>query len=259
MGTRLRHVQRMTETFSKRIENFRERWGVPGSLLKIIAIVSMLIDHTGATVVRALRSYPYFLADPQRAYFIDRLYYYCRRIGRLGFPLFCFLLVEGFTHTRSVKKYASRLFLFALISEYPFDYALHHGQAFLTKQNVYFTLLIGILVLWGVRVYQGRVVLQLITMILGLWVAGALKTDYSYRGVFLIESLYILRFSRLFQCLGGGAYMYYEKMPTPLAFLPAYFYNGKRGRQMKYFYYWFYPAHLMLLGLITYVVLPKML
>ena len=248
----------MAENLSLGMERFRERFGLPGSVLKFIAIVTMFIDHFGATVVHALRSWPYFAADPQRYYMIGRVYYYCRRIGRLGFPLFCFLLVEGFLHTRSVKKYASRLFVFALISEFAFDFALHYRQPMMGKQNVYFTLLIGLLVLFGIREMKGKVCVQLIIMVLGLWVAKALRTDYSYRGVFLIESLYILRFSRLFQCLGGGAFMNYEKFPTPLAFVPAFLYNGKRGRQMKYFFYWFYPAHLMLLGVVTNMIMPSM-
>ena len=230
--------------------------GLSGSTLKLIAIITMLIDHTGAVLVLAVRRLPAVRADQATLQFYTQLYTYMRRIGRLAFPIFCFLLIEGFLHTRDVRKYAGRLFLFALISEYPFDFALRHGQPFMNKQNVYFTLLIGLLTIWAVRELSGRIPLQLLVLAAGLLGAKLLDTDYSYRGVFLIETLYILRFSRFFQCAGGAAFMEYEKFPTPLAFVPVFLYNGKRGLRLKYVFYWFYPVHLMLLGILTYYVLP---
>ena len=150
------------------------------------------------------------------------------------------------------------MFLFALISEIPFDYALKSSWIFPNKQNVYWTLLIGLLVLWGVTVSYGRVTIQLMIIAAGLIAATILKTDYSYKGVFLIEVLYLLRFSRLYQCLGGAAAVTWE-IPAPAAFLPVFFYNGKRGISLKYFFYWFYPAHLLLLGFITKVILPMVM
>ena len=245
---------------STRFNQFRDKYGIPGSVLKIIAIITMFIDHAAPTVITALKQYPSVMSHPVLGQIIPQMYGPMRRIGRLAFPIFCFLLVEGYLHTSNVRKYAVRLAIFALISEFPFDYALHHGQKLMSKQNVYFTLLIGLLVLWGIdQAYKGKIAIQLMIMVLGMIVAQRFHTDYRYHGVFLIETLYILKFSRLFQCLGGGAYMQYEKFPTPLAFLPVLFYNGKRGRQMKYFYYWFYPVHLMLLGLTAYIILPAVL
>ena len=97
-------------------------------------------------------------------------------------------------------------------------------------------------------------------MITGMFAAKLLNSDYSYKGVFIIEMLYITRFSPLLQSGCGASFMqYYEKMPTPLAFIPIYFYNGKRGRQPKYFFYFFYPAHLMILGVLTNIILPRVL
>ena len=242
------------------LDSFREKYGLSGNALKMIAAVTMLIDHTGATFVRKLKGVSAIASDPELAAHISRLYYYMRRIGRLAFPIYCFLLVEGFIHTKNIRKYLGRMLVFALISEFPFDYALHHGQALFAKQNVYFTLLIGLLVIWVIHdLIPGQIAPQLLVMTAGLTLARFMRTDYSYRGVFLIETLYILRFSRLFQCLGGGAFIEYEKMPAPLAFLPVYLYNGKRGRQLKYFYYLFYPVHLMVLGIMTHNILPAFL
>lgn len=231
------------------------KFGLSGSTLKIIAIVTMFIDHAGATVVRGMMRIPAVQNNPLTASRVSDLYSLMRDIGRIAFPIFCFLLVEGFLHTRDVKKYASRLFLFALISEIPFDFALKPGWFYPAKQNVYFTLLIGLLVLWGVTVCCGRSVLQILIMTSGLLAAWLLKTDYSYKGVFLIEVLYVMRFSRLYQCLGGAAAISWE-IPAPAAFLPVYFYNGKRGISLKYFFYWFYPVHLILLGIVTQFILP---
>lgn len=231
------------------------RFGLSGSTLKFIAIITMFIDHFAATVVRGIITLPGVRANQDLYRQLGSLYNLMRDIGRIAFPIFCFLLVEGFLHTRDVKKYASRLFLFALISEIPFDFALKPSWFYPGKQNVYFTLLIGLLVLWGITVCYGRASLQILIMVAGLLAARFLQTDYSYKGVFLIEVLYILRFSRLYQCLGGAAAISWE-VPAPLAFLPVYFYNGKRGISLKYFFYWFYPAHLVLLGVITKFVLP---
>ena len=90
-----------------------------------------------------------------------------------------------------------------------------------------------------------------------LLAANFLKTDYSYKGVFLIEVLYILRYSRLYQCLGGAAAISWETW-APLSFIPVFFYNGKRGLSLKYFFYWFYPVHLLVLGVVTKLILPAL-
>ena len=234
--------------------------GVSAAVLKWTAVISMLIDHMTAVgfltwywPMRRLRRLTPVITPVSRW-----SYYILRGVGRLAFPIYCFLLVEGYFHTRNVKKYLVRLGLFALISEIPFDLALKPGWFYPLKQNVYFTLLIGILVLWGVREMRGRIPFQLIFMCAGMIMAKIMRTDYSYKGVFIIEMLYILRFSPLLQSLGGAAIMQYEKMPAPLAFIPVYLYNGRRGRQMKYFFYCFYPAHLLILGLITHVLIPAL-
>lgn len=135
------------------------RKGVTGSTIKIIAVVTMLIDHLAAALLtRIIYSTGYLnaLGDGQSLYrwlsengLLFFLMTLMRLIGRLGFPLFCFLLVEGFQKTRSVAKYAFRLGLFALISEIPFDLAFSGRVWAAGYQNVYFTLLMGILALWA--------------------------------------------------------------------------------------------------------------
>ncbi|MCI9336530.1 MAG: hypothetical protein HFH93_03135 [Lachnospiraceae bacterium] len=130
-----------------------------GSTVKIIAVAAMFIDHAAAVVIAR-----YLIDGIQTAIAsgtagawerehlaVYSVYHLMRDIGRLGFPIFCFLLVEGFQRTRNVRKYALRLFMFALISELPFNLAIC-GQIFNSShQNVYFTLLLGLLALCSFR------------------------------------------------------------------------------------------------------------
>ncbi len=230
-----------------------------GSTLKIIAITSMLIDHTGAAVLRPLqRALPESMEGTRQ--FLNACYPVMRGIGRIAFPIFCFLLVEGFCHTRSAGKYAGRLFFFALISELPFDFALADNLFSRHHQNVYFTLLIGLLVMMGVSYFERFpakkewqhwccLAAQAAIAVAGLYLAKALYTDYGFKGVFLIEVLYFLRLDRKVQAIFGALAISWETW-GPLGFVPVWFYNGTRGRQMKYFFYWFYPVHLIVLGIL---------
>lgn len=228
--------------------------GISGSTLKLIAIITMFIDHTGATVIRSLTSLSASASNTALRSAWIRGYNLSRDIGRLAFPIFCFLLVEGFVHTRNPRKYAGRLFVFAMISEIPFDIALKGSWFYPDKQNVYFTLLIGLLVLMGIRwiTDDGKrpILLSVLPIALGMFVALKIDTDYNYKGVFLIAVLYLTRQVKLYQCIGGAAAIAWE-LPAPLAFIPIWFYNGKRGISLKYFFYWFYPVHLMLLYVIN--------
>ena len=263
------------EQLSRQLHMLRQKYGFSAAFLKWFAAISMIVDHTGATVISHLRYSKGLTYNTEFVRNITIIYKLMRRFGRIAFPLYCFMIVEGYFHTRNVKRYAQRLFIFALISEYPFDFALHHGQKFMDKQNVYFTLLIGLLVIWTVdELLKGYTAAQLLVMIVALFFVKALRTDYNYHGVFLIELLYITHFlsadrkgepkqtglmpPHFWQGACSAAYLqYYEKMPTPIASLLMFLYNGKRGRQPKWFFYLYYPAHLMLLGIITHIILPR--
>ena len=136
----------------------QENKGLSGSTLKMIAIVTMFIDHIGAVIVeRMLLTGNTGVYTYEQIYILDRV---LRSIGRLGFPLFCFLLVEGFQHTKHVGKYACRLLVFALISEIPFNLAFSGSVFFSTYQNVFFTLLIGLITMWGCKQVEDRVSLH---------------------------------------------------------------------------------------------------
>lgn len=224
-------------------------------MLKLIAVITMFIDHFGATVFGpALLRLPWVRGDAGLYQHMAFFYRLLRQIGRLAFPIYCFLLVEGFMHTRSRTKYLLRLGLFALVSEIPFDYAIYGHWFYPAKQNVFFTLFLGLLVMilanrlkndWG----------QFLIMAAGVFLGYLLKTDYGARGVFLICALYLVRYARPIQCLMGSLIMQYE-ITAPLSFIPILLYNGEKGRiKLKYFFYWFYPVHLLLLGIIRDLIL----
>ena len=237
--------------------------GISGSTLKIIAIISMLIDHIGAVVVWQFVK----LAVWQHAWYerwLVILYDVMRLlIGRIAFPIFCFLLVEGFIHTRNAAKYALRLFAFALISEIPFNLAFAEKPFAPEYQNVFFTLFIGLLVMMA---YRGiaeklkaavwiKLILYMAALGAGMGLAYWLDTDYDALGVLCIMALYIFRKKKAAQITAGCALFLFSggsELTAPLAFIPIAFYNGERGLKMKYFFYLFYPIHLLVLYFIAY-------
>ena len=234
------------------VENKVKQKGLSGSTLKIIAIITMLIDHTAAVVLNQM------LKQSHASSSIGTAYGIMRSIGRVAFPIFCFLLVEGFIHTRNQKKYALRLTLFALVSEIPFDLALS-GEAFnWGHQNVFWTLLISLIVMMAFTYIDKNVsmtipltkLLKGCVLAIGMVGAALLRTDYSFIGVACILILYITRSNKKLQTFAGCISFLWE-LPALIGFIPIYFYNGTRGINLKYFFYIFYPVHLLILYFIA--------
>ncbi len=238
--------------------------GISGSTLKLIAIITMLIDHIGATIVYRMlllraqsnlnvAGWPPFLITFVNSENLQTIYTCLRYIGRIAFPIFCFLLVEGFKYTRDKKQYGIRLFIFAFISEIPFDLSLASGISW-KRQNVFFTLFLGYLTIVGIHFIGKklaaknwqRVIGTIAVVYVGMKIADFLRTDYASTGVFAIAILYLLRNIKLAQ-LGAGALIFLYERTAPLAFIPIALYNGKRGWKLKYVFYLFYPVHLMML------------
>lgn len=224
-----------------------------GSWLKVIAMSSMLIDHTAKLLLRHNEAFRETLFVVGR-YAIDR-YYLLQCVGRWAFPLFCFLLVEGFLHTHDRKKYGRSLLLFALLSEIPWNLT-HGGHLYGPTQNVLFTLLLGYLALVAVeRWEQGMMTAgRMAVCVFSLIAAGILlKTDYGFCGVSFILMLYLLRRNATLRAAVGCCFLPMHWI-AGLAFIPIALYNGQRGFVRgafgKYFFYAFYPLHLLVLYLI---------
>lgn len=214
------------------MENER-RIGLTAFQLKMLAIVTMLIDHTGAVL------YPEVMAF--------------RYIGRLSFPIFCFILTEGFIHTSNIRKYMLRLLSFAMISEIPFDLAFHGTWMTIEKQNVFFTLFIGMGMICLLD-KEKETVNQIGVIILAMWLAEFLHTDYGFRGILLIAVFWMLREKKAFMYAAGAGWNFLWRTKIQyagaVAMIPIALYNGEKGRSMKYFFYLFYPVHLLILYMI---------
>ena len=215
-----------------------------GSALKLLAVFAMLVDHFASILLEDT----YFTLFRFGERSVD-LYEMMRIIGRISFPLFAFLLVEGFLHTRNVRRYAGDLLLFALLSEIPWNLA-HSGRLIHGSQNVLFTLLFGLLGLWVIRDYQGdgRRKAALLTGLLILSIV--FRADYGCSGFGFILMLYLLREQKLYRAVVGCCVLPSQWI-AGLAFIPISLYNGRRGfirsKPLKYVFYLIYPVHLLAL------------
>lgn len=206
-----------------------------GYSLKLIALVTMFIDHMGLVL------------------FPDVIILRC--IGRISFPIFAFLIVEGFVHTSNFKKYIARIVAFAFVSEIPFNLLVSGRLIDFEHQNVFFTFAIGLMVLYFVR-KNTVLILNNAFLILGILFSVILMTDYSIYGIGLIYIFYVFKYdkrvmfclSTLVSLISGGAQSF-----AALATLLLVFYNGERGsfipdkKYIKYLFYVFYPLHMLVL------------
>jgi len=225
----------------------RNRLGISSAVLKWIAVISMVIDHFACAV------YPYIEGRSAEGYQV------LRGVGRIAFPIYCFLLVEGFFYTKNVWKYLRNLLLFALVSEIPFNMAIF-GHVFYPKgQNVYFSLALGICAMMLLKHFDGfrlkQLLAQAAVILAFLFLGEHLEVDYHWKGIAFIILFYYLRKLQFRQSVtaivGAAAFGVYETAAV-LAFVPIYFYNGKRGRQIKYLFYGIYPLHLLAFGFLRF-------
>lgn len=228
--------------------------------IKLMADGFMLLDHFAVVIIEQgildsahpMRMEQIISTDWGRTWwYIDRV---LRCIGRLAFPLFVFFLVEGFYYTHHRRNYGMRLLIFALLSEIPFDLAVFGTWWYPEYQNVMFTLLIAYLTLCAVWYFGTSVVMQAVCVAAGCLLAQLLRVDYGAMGVMMAVLLYWFRGSR--HQLGAGAvYAALESLSSwgtaALAFGLLWFYRGEKGRWPgKYFFYLFYPGHLLVLYLV---------
>jgi hypothetical protein len=208
-----------------------------GSWLKVIAMVTMTIDHMAVFL-------PYFHEHPT-------LYFAMRTIGRVAFIIFAFLLSEGFIHTRDKRIYGRNLAVFAIISQLPYS-LIHNHFLFYSHTNVGFTLLLAFLGMLAMEHYKEEKIKLIAILATIIIVTLLVKPVRSFAGVGLVWVFYLLRsypISRLFVgfCMIARNYVFGQM----LGFAVLGLYNGQRGFIKgsigKYAFYVFYPLHLLIL------------
>lgn len=223
-----------------------EKKGLSQETLKVIACMTMLLDHVGAMFVRG---------------------YTLRIIGRIAFPIFCFLMAEGAYYTKNPRKYALRLLIGALLSEIPFDLAFQRGLTW-RSQSVMVTLLLGFLAVEAIQNTQNNL-LKLLVVSAGFALGQLLQTDYGGYGVLLIvlfsqarrkwwlQTVLVAMFAWMMdsvpvQVLGMRIPI---EMFALLAMLPIGCYSGRKrsdSKVLQWAFYLFYPVHLTVLVVIRY-------
>lgn len=231
--------------------------------LHIIAMIFMLCDHLWATVL------------------VGNEWLTC--IGRIAFPIFAFLTVEGYFYTKDFKKYLKRLFLYALISEIPFNLMMSGIPIYPLHQNVLWTFLIALLLIgWnekakGTKLWWKQIGVALMSLIIGT-IAGLLAmVDYYHFGVLMILTFYFLRGKKWWNYLGqfllmyiinfemmgglvyvlelfGNEYLFPQQGFALFSLILIWLYNGEQGlynKTIRKIYYWFYPAHMLILALLA--------
>jgi len=243
--------------------NHKFRLETTSMSLHILAMVLMLCDHLWATVV------------PGNDWLT------C--IGRLAFPIFAFMIVEGYFHTHNLKKYVIRLAICAAVSELPFNLVSSGSLIYPFHQNVLFTFLLGILLihmnekarLSGKRLR--RILMGFVTVCLAYILGLLTMVDYLNGGLLMILVFYFFRGRKWWCFLGQALLLAYINIEilsgfayeihlfghtfflvrqglAVLALIPIWLYRGKQGpynKGLRWLYYAFYPAHLLLIGLIS--------
>ena len=205
-----------------------------GSALKIIAVISMTIDHVALYVLAGH-------LGMQDVWLYDVL----RGIGRLAFPIFAFLVVEGYRHTHNLKRYMVVLYMAAIISEIPWFLL---GQY--DSHNVLFTLLLGLIAISMTDMIPYNSWLKVVPLCIISLLSAWLNTDYSWHGIGLMLVFFLFK-DKPFLCFlfGFPFVIEYGIVGTAYGILICLCYNGSRGfikgKWQKYAFYLYYPLHLM--------------
>lgn len=248
---------------------------IDGYVLKVIACVTMFIDHLTYIFLESKmpQTGRYAMYSVENGVLLDAI---GRGIGRTAMPIFCFLLVEGYCHTRSRGHYLLRLSIFAVLSQGPFwmmDGGIPESLPADMNLNVMVTLAYGLLAVWILdavllRYWQQgeREASQLAWRVpvaaagiagIGYLAEVLTPCDYGAGGVALILLFYVFRAQRLTGLLLGyiemSVYNAAEVFAVPAVVL-CWLYNGERGRQRKYLFYLFYPLHILLILGLRYMV-----
>lgn len=237
---------------------------INNNTLKIVAMILMLLDHLWGTIIPGNQ--------------------WMTLIGRMAFPIFAFLIVEGFFHTSDLKKYMKRLFIFGLISEIPFNLIYTGSIIFPFHQNVMFTLLLGLLIINEIDKLKNnkeikKKIIPILKIFLFLLISIIGFVDYGVTGVLTIVVFYLFRGFKLAwigqlislillyivffegQSVILNIFNYEYFLPLQsigvLSLIFIWLYNGEKGKNnklIKYLFYSFYPVHMLVIYLIYYFI-----
>lgn len=253
----------------------KKKGGISESALKYVILMTMFMDHFAAAILdkilvgygieeaQSLEEIYVIFDNHSMAIVISGVGLLLRIIGRLAFPLVCFTLVEGFLHTTNRKKYIFRMLGLAVISEIPYDLARKQQLFDFSTQNTIITLLIALLCLCVIEKIQeycagGKKILRnvyiLLVILAGCFLAVFVRSDYGVYGFLAIIFMYLLRNRRMWGNVLGIVVLCLGSLIEVFAFFDLILiskYNGTRGNANKWLFYIFYPAHLLLLGVIA--------
>lgn len=232
--------------------------------LHIMAMLFMLCDHLWGTIVQGND--------------------WLTCIGRLTFPIYAFMIVEGYFHTKNLKKYVGRLLIFAILSEIPFNLAMGSRLFYPIHQNVLWSFLISIgLIHWNEKVKEKklwkRILVGFASILIGSIVGIITFVDYYHAGILMVLVFYFFRHKKWWCYLGqficmwyincdmlgglqyemnilGQTYFVSRQGFALLALIPIWLYNGKQGyhsKTLQFIYYAFYPVHLFILGILKFL------
>lgn len=213
-------------------------------MIKIIACVTMFLDHIK-------------YASPE---FVNYVTVY---MGRIAFPLFAFMITEGYVHTKDLNKYKKRLFIFAIISQIPFMFFRTLTGNWL-ELNILFGFTLGLIAITIYDKMENKYLALLLNVAIIL-LAEPLCIEYGWYAVAMVVVLYIFKKNKIWMSVMyiGIVLLYFfikglmnfTGLPfiiCTLISLPIILmYNGKKGKEMKWFFYWFYPVHLGIVYLIS--------
>lgn len=210
--------------------------------IKIIACITMILDHIKYVIPVTNNFFTQYL-------------------GRISFPLFAFTITEGYSHTRDLTKYYERLFIFAIISQIPFMlFRTFVGEYMLL--NIIFTLLLGLIC---ITIYENIDIeyLSIPLICLIIYLGYLVKVDYGWYGVCTVFLFHILKDEKKYLWISffilSLIYFYSRELLSSLKIDTLYnflfimsslvfitIYNGKKGKSLKFFFYLFYPIHMLI-------------
>ncbi|MBE6114441.1 MAG: conjugal transfer protein TraX [Erysipelotrichaceae bacterium] len=231
---------------------------VSSSTLHILAMLCMLCDHLWATIIPGNQ--------------------WLTSVGRIAYPIFAFMVVEGYFHTSNLRKYATRLLVFAIISEIPFNLMYSNSLFYPLHQNVIWTLLIGLAMIHLNESVRNKKIwvrglVAIASIVIGGLLGIVLFTDYNSVGVWTILVFYFFRGKKWWSLVGQLLCLYYLNVEilkglyfeveflgmsfevvqqglALVALIPIWVYDGSKGirdKWFKYLCYWFYPVHMLVL------------